>query len=101
MHDRAKPPCSDGSRRLICTIMHPASPLSARIAAEVRRARADQHLRQSELALAAGVSVRSIHQIEAGKPTTRLDVLERVLDALGLSIELTPRRRNKSHLGQT
>jgi len=80
--------------------MHPPSPLSARIAAEVRRGRSEQQLRQDELALAAGVSVRAIHQIEAGKPTTRLDVLERVLDALGLSVELTPRRRDKTSLGQ-
>jgi y4mF family transcriptional regulator len=80
--------------------MHPTSPLSAQIAAEVRRARSEQQLRQDELALAAGVSVRAIHQIEAGKPTTRLDVLERVLDALGLSVELTPRRRDKTRLGQ-
>ncbi|HVC88567.1 MAG TPA: helix-turn-helix domain-containing protein [Gaiellaceae bacterium] len=66
----------------------------------MRRARAEQQLRQDELALAAGVSVRAIHQIEAGKPTTRLDVLERVLDALGLSVELTPRRRDKTRLVQ-
>src|SRR5438132_14293347 len=77
-----KAPASS-SDRLGCTIMHLGSPLSGRIAAEVRRARSEQQLRQDELALAAGVSVRAIHQIEAGKPTTRLDILERVLDALG------------------
>lgn len=69
---------------------HP--PLSALVAAEVRRARHEQRLRQDELALAAGVSVRSVHQIEAGKPTMRLDVLERVLQALGLTIEVKSRR---------
>jgi hypothetical protein len=37
------------------------------------------------------VSVRSVHEIEAGKPTIRLDVLERVLTALGLTIEVAPR----------
>lgn len=72
--------------------MHSESRLSAQIAAEVRRARDEQALRQDELALAAGVSVRSVHQIEAGKPTTRLDVLERVLSALGLTIDVVPRR---------
>lgn len=72
--------------------MHLESRLSTRIATEVRRARRKQELRQDELALAAGVSVRSIHQIEAGKPTMRLDVLERVLNALGLTIEVMPRR---------
>jgi len=66
------------------------------IAAEVRRSRHEQQLRQDELALAAGVSVRSIHQIEAGKPTTRLDVLERVVNALGLTIELRSRHESKA-----
>jgi y4mF family transcriptional regulator len=71
--------------------MH-STPLPDRIAAEVRRARRDQQLRQDELALAAGVSVRAVHQIEAGKPTTRLDILERVLNALGLTLDVTWRR---------
>lgn len=76
---------------LICTIMH-ADSVSARISAEVRRARHEQELRQDELALAAGVSVRSVHQIEAGKQTMRLDVVERVLKALGLMLDVKSRR---------
>ena len=32
-------------------------------------------MRQDELALAAGVSTRAIHQIENGKPTSRLDTV--------------------------
>jgi y4mF family transcriptional regulator len=71
--------------------MHSEPRLAALFAAEVRKARREQELRQDELALAAGVSVRSIHQIEAGKPTTRLDVLERVINALGLTVDLKPR----------
>lgn len=67
------------------------SGVSALFAEEVRRARAEQGLRQDELALAAGVSVRAVHQIEAGKETTRLDILERVLDALGLRIQIARR----------
>lgn len=78
--------------------MHSESPLSALIAAAVRRERREQQLRQDELALVAGVSVRSVHQIEAGKPTTRLDVLERVLSALGLTIEVRSRRGSKASL---
>lgn len=76
--------------------MHTESRLSARIAAEVRRVRHEQNLRQDELALAAGVSVRLVHQIEAGKPTTRLDVLERVLNALGLTLDIKSRRGSAS-----
>jgi y4mF family transcriptional regulator len=76
--------------------MHSNPGLAAVLAAEVRRARHDQQLRQDELALAAGVSVRSIHHIESGKPTTRLDVVERVIDALGLSIEIRSRHESDS-----
>lgn len=81
---------------LECTIIHSTSPVAARIATHVRRTRDEQGLRQDELALAAGVSVRSVHHIEAGKPTTRLDILERVLHALGLTIEVTARRSNRT-----
>jgi transcriptional regulator with XRE-family HTH domain len=58
--------------------------------------RHDQNLRQDELALAAGVSVRSVHQIEAGKPTIRFDILERVLNALGLTLEVISRRNSSA-----
>ena len=44
-------------------------------------------MRQDELALAAGVSTRAIHQIESGKPTSRLDTVSPVLAALGSEIE--------------
>jgi y4mF family transcriptional regulator len=54
------------------------------IGASVRRARERLGMRQDELALAAGVSTRAIHQIENGKPTSRLDTVFPVLAALGL-----------------
>ena len=57
----------------------------------VRDARKELGLRQDELALAAGVSTRAIHQIEHGKPTSRLDTLSRVLDVLGLALTVTER----------
>ncbi len=71
--------------------MHAPTQLSATIARQAKQARKQQNLRQAEVALAAGVSVRSVHEIEAGKPTIRLDVLERVLTALGLTVEVAPR----------
>ena len=61
------------------------------IGREVRRVREVHGLRQDELALAAGVSTRAVHQIESGKPTTRFDILARVTAALGLEITVTPR----------
>jgi HTH-type transcriptional regulator/antitoxin HipB len=58
------------------------------IGATVRRARQDIGMRQDELALAAGVSTRAVHQIESGKPTSRLDTLFPVLAALGLKFRV-------------
>ncbi len=61
------------------------------IGAAVRQARQALELRQEELALAAGVSTRVVHQIESGKPTSRLDSLVPVLDVLGLSLRVAER----------
>jgi hypothetical protein len=47
---------------------------------------------QVKLALVANVAVRSIHRVENGEATVRLDVLTRILAALGL--ELDVRRRS-------
>jgi HTH-type transcriptional regulator/antitoxin HipB len=58
------------------------------IGARVRRAREELGMRQDELALAAGVSTRAIHQVENGKPTSRLDTVIPVLAALGLKFEI-------------
>jgi HTH-type transcriptional regulator/antitoxin HipB len=72
--------------------MHFKQPSSSQLAAEIgQRARHERErleLRQDELALVAGVSTRVIHQIEHGKPTSRLDSLVAVLDALGLQLGL-------------
>lgn len=49
----------------------------------VRQARKQLNLTQPQLALAAGVGVRFIVELEAGKPTVRLESVLRVLHALG------------------
>lgn len=48
-----------------------------------RSARKKLGLTQPQLALAAGVGVRFIVELEAGKPTLRLESVLRVLHALG------------------
>lgn len=55
----------------------------------LRTARKQLDLTQSQLALAAGVGVRFIVDLEAGKPTLRLENVLRVIDALGGEIQLT------------
>jgi HTH-type transcriptional regulator / antitoxin HipB len=56
---------------------------------ELRVARKLMGLTQPELALAAGVGVRFIVDLEGGKPTVRLEQVLRVIDALGGSLALT------------
>ena len=46
-------------------------------------------LTQADLALAAGVGLRFIVELEGGKPTVRLEQVLRVVDALGGSLTLT------------
>lgn len=55
----------------------------------LRAARKQLSLTQSQLALAAGVGVRFIVDLEAGKPTLRLETVLRVIDALGGEINLS------------
>lgn len=49
---------------------------------------------QPQLALVAGVGVRFIVELEQGKPTVQLESVLRVLDVLGMQIQLiTPTNR--------
>ncbi len=55
----------------------------------LRASRKRLGLTQADLALAAGVGLRFIVELEAGKPTVRLEQVLRVVDALGGSLTLT------------
>ncbi len=65
----------------------------ADIGTAVRRARKAASLRQDDLAGLAGVGTRFLIELEAGKPTMRLDKLLAVLGTLGIDLHLDP------HLG--
>ena len=54
----------------------------------IRIARKQLDLTQPQLALATGVGVRFIVDLEAGKPTVQLALVLRVIDALGGHVEL-------------
>jgi len=41
--------------------------------------------------MVANVAVRSIHRVEHGEPTVRLDVITRILAALGLRLNVQGR----------
>ena len=79
---------------------------SQQLGAALRAARKQLALTQPQLALAAGVGVRFIVDLEAGKPTLRLENVLRVIDALGGEIQLrglpsvaTDDRREGNDLG--
>jgi len=59
------------------------------LGAALRAARKQLGLTQPQLALAAGVGVRFIVDLEAGKPTLRLELVLRVIDALGGVVQLS------------
>jgi transcriptional regulator with XRE-family HTH domain len=64
---------------------------STLIAQRVRDERRRQGMDQRTLAMVANVAVRSVHRVEHGEPTVRLDVLTRILAALGLELEIRSR----------
>lgn len=59
--------------------------------AVVRQQRRARGLRQEDVALAAGVGVRFVGDLERGKPTVQLDQALRVAAALGLTVTLEPK----------
>lgn len=59
------------------------------IGKEIRAERHRQRLDQHTLALVANVGVRSVHRVETGEPTVRLDVLLRIAHALGMEVDVS------------
>lgn len=68
------------------TQMNRSDTTSQRIGQRVREERGRQGMDQRTLAIVANVGVRSVHRVEHGEPTVRLDVLTRILAALGLRL---------------
>ena len=58
------------------------------VASTVRGRRRDLGINQAELAERVGVSRKWIYEFEAGKPAAGLGLVLRVLEELGLSLEL-------------
>jgi HTH-type transcriptional regulator/antitoxin HipB len=58
-------------------------------AAAVRGRRRDLDMSQADLAARAGVSRKWIYEFEAGKPNAELGLILRVMDALGIQLELS------------
>jgi transcriptional regulator with XRE-family HTH domain len=70
------------------TQMNKSETTSQRIGQRIREERGRQGMDQRTLATVANVAVRSVHRVEHGEPTVRLDVLTRILAALGLRLDV-------------
>jgi HTH-type transcriptional regulator / antitoxin HipB len=65
-----------------------ATSTPSELGAALRQARKARGLRLEDLALAAGVGVRFVSELERGKPTVRLAETLRVASALGVRVTL-------------
>lgn len=61
---------------------------TAELGALIREERKRLKVTQKELAMAAGTGLRFLIELERGKPTARLDGVFKVLQALGLTIQI-------------
>lgn len=59
----------------------------------IREARVRRGLRQEDVALASGVGLRFVHDLEHGKSTIQLERALRVAQAVGLEVRLDVRTR--------
>jgi len=65
---------------------------AARLGETIRRERRARGLRQDDLALAAGLGLRAVHDIEAGKATAQLNTWLNAIEALGLVLVIDRER---------
>jgi transcriptional regulator with XRE-family HTH domain len=68
-----------------------AQSLATLVATRFRERRRMLGILQEDLAALAGISVHTLSNLESGKGNPSLEVLERLLDCLGLQMTLAPR----------
>lgn len=90
LRDRIDPCHKSPFYGTICAItqMESAGSTLQQIGQRVRDERRRQGMDQRTLAMVANVAVRSVHRVEHSEPTVRLDVLMRILAALGLRLDV-------------
>lgn len=57
------------------------------ISENIRRFRQEQKLTQTELAHNAGIGQSTLHYIEEGKRRPRIDIAQKIAQALGVTVE--------------
>lgn len=66
----------------------------AEIGVKIREARRKLDYTQQMMAKKSGVNKSTISEIENGRFTGSFDIFERLIDAVGLQFEVTPKKRN-------
>ena len=66
----------------------------------IKATRRTLKLKQAELAAAAGVGIRFVVELEAGKPTVQLGKTLAVLEALGLECRIESRSEAQARQGR-
>ena len=64
----------------------------ANIGAEIRARRVKERVSLEELAALTGIGINTLSRLERGVGNTQMKVLLKVLDAMGLEIEIKPKR---------
>ena len=85
---RSSVPARDQAELQVVTTNHGAIHSVADLGAALRTERKALGLTQADLALAAGVGLRFVVELEAGKPTVQLMRVLRVIAALGGTLRL-------------
>ncbi|MDR3688705.1 MAG: helix-turn-helix domain-containing protein [Fimbriimonas sp.] len=67
----------------------PAIPIE--LIEQIKRARKQARLSQDDLAALASTSRRPVYLLESGRGAVRVDTLVRILDALGLELQIRPK----------
>jgi transcriptional regulator with XRE-family HTH domain len=70
--------------------------LTVVVGTRLRDRRRSLGILQEDLAGLAGISVHTLSNLESGKGNPSLDVLERLLDCLGLQMTIAPRTPESS-----
>jgi len=71
--------------------MNDESPIPGELVEQIKNERRRARLSQEELAALAGISRRPIFLLETGRGSIRVDTLVKILDALGLALEIRPK----------
>jgi len=69
---------------------------SAELGMAIRRERKRLKVTQKELAMAAGTGLRYLSELERGKPTTRIEGVFKILQALGLKLAVSTTDESKT-----